>query len=116
MKPMRLHRFSLALLLMLQVPVLNGQTLSGGVIGVSTVNQENQPLSGVTIQLKVGQDVIVSAITDQNGHAEFSKLQPNYYEVVAEKMGFEPANKADLNLLETGSISLELTLVPKLAH
>src|ERR1039457_3448150 len=85
-------------------------------IDVLVVDPSNQPVANVRVQLKTGQTVVSSAETDQKGHAGFTELQPALYDIAAIKDGFEPAQKADLNLTQGGSVEVELTLVPTLAR
>jgi hypothetical protein len=113
---MRLYRTTLALLFLFQLLTLHAQTSSEGAIAVTAFDQANQPLSGVTIELRVGLRLIASSITDQSGHAAFSKLLPDQYEIVAKKDGLEELRKPGLNLISAGAISIELTLVPTLVH
>jgi hypothetical protein len=83
---------------------------------VLVVDPSNQPVAHVRIQIKSGQSVVSSAETDQKGHAGFTELKPALYDITATKDGFEPAQKADLDLTQGISVEVELTLVPTLAR
>jgi len=85
-------------------------------IEVSVVDSASQPVPGVQVELKTAQATVSSALTDRNGHARFPALQPARYEIAAAKDGFETAQKSDLDLSQSVSASIELTLVPALAR
>ena len=105
-----------AALLLCHVAALAGASPTGPGIDVLVVDPSNQPVAHVRVQLKTGQSVVSSAETDQKGHAGFSELKPALYDITATKDGFEPADRADLNLSQGGSVDVELTLVPTLAR
>jgi hypothetical protein len=105
-----------AVLLLCRAAAWAGPAPAGLTVGVTILDQAHQAVPGVRVQLKVGEDVVASAQTDQKGRAEFTELKPAHYELTAAKEGFEPAGKPDLDLSEAGSISIELTLVPSLAR
>ncbi len=92
-----------------------GPSPEGPAIRVAVVDTANQAVPGVQVQLKIGQSVISSVVTDPKGHAEFAQLKPERYEITATKEGFEPVTKGDLDLSQ-GAVSVELTLVPSLAR
>jgi hypothetical protein len=98
------------------VVALAGASPAGPGIDVLVVDPSNRPVAHVRIQIKSGQSVVSSAETDQKGHAGFTELKPALYDITAIKDGFEPAQKADLNLTQGGSVEVELTLVPTLAR
>src|ERR1022692_4575888 len=85
-------------------------------IEVSVVDGSNQPVPGVQVELKTGQATISRVVTDQKGLARFTDLKPARYEIAAAKDGFESAQKSDLDLSQSLSASIELTLVPALAR
>jgi hypothetical protein len=85
-------------------------------IEVSVVDPANQPVPGVRVELKAGQATVSAAVTDRNGHARFTELKPAHYEIAAAKDGFETTQKSDLDLSQSVSASIELTLVPALAR
>jgi hypothetical protein len=113
---MRARRFAVAVVLLCHTGALGAWLPEGLTVDVSVLDQANQAVPGVQVQLKMGQNVVSSAQTDQKGHAEFKQLQPAHYEITATKEGFESVQKADLDLSQAGSISVELTLVPALAR
>jgi hypothetical protein len=85
-------------------------------IEVSVGDSSNQPVPGVQVELTTGQAAVSSAVTDRNGHVRFTELKPAIYAIAAAKEGFETARKSDLDLSQSVSASIELTLVPALAR
>src|ERR1017187_794166 len=85
-------------------------------IEVSVVDSSNQPVPGVQVELSTGQAKVSSAVTDRNGRAQFTELKPASYVIAAAKDGFETARKSDVDLSQSVSASIELTLVPALAR
>lgn len=55
-------------------------------------------------------------MTGQDGHARFTELKPVRYEIAAAKDGFETTQKSDVDLSQSVSASIELTLIPALAR
>jgi hypothetical protein len=82
-------------------------------IDVTVLDQTSQAVAGARIQLKLGDKVVASAETNEHGRARFTRLAPARYAILAAKEGFEPAQKADLELAADGSLSIALTLVPR---
>ena len=60
--------------------------------------------------------MVASTTTDPSGRAEFTELKPALYQIEATKQGFELVEKGDLDLSQSGSIVIELTLIPTLTH
>ena len=92
--------------------MLVGQAPSPPVIEVTVLDQTSQAVPGARIRLMLGQQVVASAETDEKGRARFTQLAPARYAILAAKEGFEPAQKAGLDLAPAGSLSIGLTLVP----
>jgi hypothetical protein len=92
--------------------VLTGQSPAPPLIDVTVLDQTSQAVSGARIQLKLGDKLVASADTDENGRARFTQLAPARYTIVAAKEGFDSAQKAGLDLAPAGSLSIGLTLVP----
>ena len=78
-------------------------------------DQSARPVAGVVVQLKSAGRVIATAVTAENGHTALPATEPGTYEISATKQGFEPLVKSDLDVSPAGT-SLDLTLVPTLAH
>src|ERR1017187_551646 len=77
-------------------------------LDVSVVDSSNRPVPGVRVELKTAGQVVASKQTAENGHALFNEVKPARYEVDASKDGFDPVQKADLEL----PASVELMLMP----
>ena len=94
-----------------------GCALFGGqAVEISVLDQAGHAVAGVQIVLLQGQDAAASAVTDEQGHAAFPQLKPGRYALVAEKEGYQPVRKSDLDLSPGGAAAVELTLVPALAR
>ena len=102
----------IAMLLWCHASVLAGQSPASPAIDVTVLDQTSQAVPGARIQLKVDQQVVASAETDEKGHARFTRLTPARYTILAGKEGFEPAQRAGLDLAPEGSLSIALTLLP----
>jgi hypothetical protein len=107
---MRLRRFFRGLPLL--CIALAGPLFAQGTFNVSVLDQSKRVISGVLVQLKTGPTVISSAVTDENGHAEFTQLTSGHYELTATKDGFEPIQNHEVDLSGTDATLIELTLVP----
>ena len=107
-----LRALRIAMLLWCRAAALAGQSPAAAVIDVTVLDQSSQSVPGTRVQLKIDQQVVASAETDEKGHARFAQLTPARYAIVATKEGFEPAQKAGLDMAPDGSISIALTLVP----
>jgi len=70
----------------------------------------------VRVALTLGHTGLSAAITDPGGHVRFIDLKPGRYDIAASKDGFESTHKNDLDLSESGAVSVELTLIPALAR
>src|ERR1035441_9947247 len=81
-------------------------------LDVSVVDSSNRPVPGVRLELKTGGKIVASMETGDDGHARFKALQPARYGLDASKDGFEPVQKADLEL----PASVELMLTPAMAR
>ena len=100
---------SIAMLLWCHAAALSAQS---PVIDVTVLDQTSQAVPGARVQLQVGRQVVASAETDEKGQARFTQLTPARYDILATKEGFEPVQKAGLDLPPAGSLSIGLTLVP----
>lgn len=85
-------------------------------VEVLVLDRESRPVFGARVEVKSAQGVISTAETDQKGHVAFPQLQPGRYGILASKDGFEPLQKGEIDLSQPGSVAIELTLVPALAH
>src|ERR1035441_9255580 len=85
-------------------------------IEVSVVDGSKQAAPGGQGEFKAGHGPGFRVVTDQKGLARFTDLKPARYEIAAAKDGFESAQKSNLDLSQSLSASIELTLVPALAR
>ena len=75
----------------------------------------NKPIAGALVQLTLGSTMAGQAETGPNGHAKFSDLKAGYYNLAAGKQGYIAVEKRDIDLVEDGYASIELTLNPAMA-
>src|SRR5260370_16158866 len=85
-------------------------------VEVTVFDQAKQPVPGVEVRFQSIQNIVSSAITDANGQAHFTQLEPGHYEIAATKQGFEPIEKSEIDLPQAGALSLELTLAPSMVR
>src|ERR1035437_8904314 len=81
-------------------------------LDVLVVDSSNRPVPGVRLELKTGGKVVASQQPAEKGHPQFYEPTPARYELDASKDGFQPGQKAGLEL----PASVELTLTPALAR
>jgi Carboxypeptidase regulatory-like domain len=85
-------------------------------IEVSVFDQARLPVPGVQVRFENALNIILSAVTDGKGRAEFTQLEPGHYQLAATKEGFVPIEKWEIDLAQTGVLSLELTLSPAMVR
>jgi hypothetical protein len=88
----------------------------GAAIDVFVRDDLSHPAAGVLVELTKSGRVVQTATTASNGHAELTVPAAGQYEIRATKDGFEPLTKSGLDLSPSSALSLDLTLVPALAH
>lgn len=81
-------------------------------LDVLTVDTQHQAIPGVELQLQIGPNVLYTSCTGADGHAHFPQLPPAHYDLTALKQGLEPARKDAIDLTGSGTVQVELTLVP----
>jgi outer membrane receptor protein involved in Fe transport len=102
----------LALLLVLS-PLVFSQSKETGAITGKVVDDQGNPLPGVTLKLTSPNLMGVrSAITDSNGLFRFPALPPGVYQIKAELPGFGTVVQENLRLTTTVTLSAEITLKP----
>ena len=84
-------------------------------IDVTVLDPSNKPIAGALVQLTVGTSMAGQAETDPHGHVKFSDLKAGYYNLAAGKQGYIAVEKRDIDLVEDGYASIELTLNPAMA-
>lgn len=112
---MPLRRIAVAVWLLCGFVALCDEPAPGAHLDVSIHDSGNRPAPEVLVRLKLGRSEVASAVTGPQGQAEFGGLAPGHYEVIAVPEGFEPLG-SELDLLASGSTSLEWTLIPSLAR
>ena len=88
------------------------QLAAADTITVTTANQAHQPVAGVRVELRAAQHTVASADTDAQGHAAFTTVPAAPYSITAAKPEFQTVEIHDLH----GPVSLDVTMVPALAH
>jgi hypothetical protein len=84
-------------------------------VTVSVFDQVHQPLAGVHLELRIGDEIAAAADTGANGQAVFPGLRPARYRLTASREGIETLQR-DLDLSAGTAMSLEITAVPALAR
>ena len=90
--------------------------LAEPILRVSALDVNNQPASGVSVQIRLLTESPIILVTDERGEAIFSALRPGLYSLQATKEGFQPVHQADITVEQNSAISLELTMLPVLTH
>jgi hypothetical protein len=89
---------------------------NAGTIRVSVLDPTGQPVAGVRLEARSGAEIVSTQKTDLHGQATFANIQSGRYRIDATKDRYHPLSKTDLDLPDPGEISLELTLIPAVAH
>ena len=108
-----LRAFRIFCFLFAQAMVVWGQ---GHKLEVLVLDQESRRISGAAIELKSGSNTVARYESDAAGQAIFSKLPSGHYSIAVSKKDFETLLKADIDLSQGESTSIELTLTPALAQ
>jgi Carboxypeptidase regulatory-like domain/TonB-dependent Receptor Plug Domain len=103
-----------ALLLLFSIAGLAGQSGQSGQIRILTQDEANNPVSGVTIQVKRANEIVSEIATNEKGEADATNLAPGKYEIVVSKEGFETRTQQGVTLAEA-AVEVKITLVPKIA-
>jgi hypothetical protein len=103
-----------ALLLLFSIAGLAGQSGQSGQIRILTQDEANNPVSGVTIQVKRANEIVSAIATNEKGEADATNLAPGKYEIVVSKEGFETRTQQGVTLAEA-AVEVKITLVPKIA-
>ncbi len=77
-------------------------------------DEADKPVAAVTVELKRAGAVVSSAVTDENGEAEFAKPAPGNYEITATKDGFETLTNSDLVVVQGAPLEVRFVMVPKI--
>src|SRR5215470_12400373 len=118
LEPVRLgSRFILrvvVLLLLFSIAAPAGQSGQSGLIRILTQDEANNPVPGVTIQVKRNNEIVSAIATNEKGEAVATNLGPGKYEIVVSKEDFETRTQQDVTLADA-AIEVKFTLVPKIA-
>src|SRR5262245_14820352 len=90
-----------------------GQSNQVGLIRIIAQDEANNPVSGVTVEIKRNTEIVSAIATDEKGEAA-ANLSPGKYEVVVSKEGFETRSQQDVTLA-AAPVEVKFTLVPKIA-
>src|SRR5262249_61441237 len=103
-----------ALLLLFSIAAPAGQSGQSGLIRILTQDEANNPVPGVTVQVKRNNEIVSAIATNEKGEAVATNLGPGKYEIVVSKEGFETRTQHDVTLADA-AIEVKITLVPKIA-
>jgi hypothetical protein len=106
----------LATITLLIISSLNiaAQPSRSATIRVVTLNDSNQPISAVTVQIKLKGASVRTAATNEQGLAEFPNIAPGVYEVAIVKDGFEPLSQNDIQVTAGAQVEIKFTLIPRI--
>lgn len=85
-------------------------------VDIVVLDSDSRPLAGAEVQIKAGADLMAAGVTDSAGRIAFPPVKPGHYSLAVAKTGFQPLEKNDIDLSESGAGSIELTLVQALAQ
>ena len=91
---------------------IGAQTVRFAVIRVTALDESDKPVPGARVDVKLKGSVVATAVTNEKGEAEFTKLVPGTYELDISKESFEPLNQGDVALTGT-PIEVKFTMIPK---
>ena len=84
-------------------------------IRIITQDEANNPIPGVTVQIKRDNEIVSATVTDEKGQAAATNLAPGKYEIVVSKEGLETREQQDVTLTAAGAVEVKFALVPKIA-
>ena len=105
---------AVALLIALALPAIAQGPRSLATLRVTTEDQSNRSVAGVTVHLKIGGKVVSSLQTNEKGEVEFVNLAAGTYEIVVAKQGFETLSRNEIAVTAAAPVQLKFTLVPKI--
>jgi hypothetical protein len=83
---------------------------SANSVSIAVLDDTRRPIPGVQLQLRIGETVVGSVKTDEQGHAAFTGLKSAQYAITASKEGYEPLQTSEL------AASMELTMAAAVPH
>lgn len=84
-------------------------------IRIITQDEADNPIPGVTVQIKRDNGIVSETVTDEKGQATATNLAPGKYEIVVSKEGFETRAQQEVALTAAGAVEVKFALVPKIA-
>ncbi|HEX8091141.1 MAG TPA: TonB-dependent receptor, partial [Blastocatellia bacterium] len=102
---------SLALLLATSVPGAH-QRLAA-TVRVSTHDEAEKAVAGVRVELKLNGAVVATAITNEQGEAEFFGVAAGTYEVAVSKAGLETLTENGIAVAAGSPVEIKFTVIPK---
>ena len=81
---------------------------------VVTEDELKQPVAGVTIQIKLKDQIVATVVSDEKGEAVLSNFPANTYEVNISKEGFEPRTQTNVAVNPGMEIEIRFVMVKKL--
>ncbi|HEX2490247.1 MAG TPA: carboxypeptidase regulatory-like domain-containing protein, partial [Blastocatellia bacterium] len=84
-------------------------------IRIITQDEADNPIPGVTVQIKRDNEIVSATVTDEKGQATATNLAPGKYEIVVSKEGFETRAQQEVTLTAAGAVEVKFALVPKIA-
>lgn len=90
----------------------NGQSENVDItIGSSVVIGERQPAEDIPVFLQTNNEIIGWTMSSDEGYFEFSHLQYDRYEIIAQKPGYEMAHTAGFTLTENSSQQEDVVII-----
>lgn len=83
---------------------------SANSVSIAVLDDARRPIPGVQLQVRIGETVVASVKTDEQGHAAFTGLKSAQYAITASKEGYEPLQTSEL------AASMELTMAAAVPH
>ncbi|HMX25145.1 MAG TPA: carboxypeptidase regulatory-like domain-containing protein [Blastocatellia bacterium] len=81
---------------------------------VVTEDELKQPVAGVTVQIKLKDQIIATVVSDEKGEAILANFPANTYEVSISKEGFEPRTQTNLAVNPGMEVEIKFVMVKKL--
>jgi hypothetical protein len=83
-------------------------------VRVITRDESDNPVAGVTVEIKKGGTSIASALTNEKGEADLPKVAAGTYDITVSKDSFEPLNQAGVAVAAGAPVDIVFIMVPRL--